>query len=337
MKTIVVRTVQDFLGITSDSIVEFSASYFNLPPSAGKSVVAFHGLKNVVFRGAGSPRGRVCLTGSPIQFVNCSRLVFERIAFRLTRSTSLPPERYEKWWSSPRLLSTSQNATSDISFSRCSFSGNTDEIAVRLADGDLATILAATNIRFDRCVFGRSITSLSPGRGNHNFGLAASRVDGLSVFKCIFSGHNRRLIQLQGKTALISRCLFVDAGTMFIGLHTGSQARVVNNLFVRGTHTPARIGFVAPVGGTSLSEYKTLGTSIDLSIDNLTQWQPDDQPLQFNVSKIQVPVLSPARTTEIESGGIGVGDTIDKNLGRMINSRTTSWVADEPIVVSDYL
>ena len=295
MKTIVVRNIIDFLSITSNSIVHFESGFLQLPEPTPFGAVVFRNLENVIFKGGMSPKKRVCLSGYPIQFIDCKNLTFEKIAFRLTRPPGKDPARYEKWWSSPRFLSTTANATTDITFIQCSFSGNTDEIAIRPADGVDLTTLAASRIAFDRCVFGRSLMNHDPVRGqNHNFGLAATRVDRLVVFKSIFGGHHRRLIQLQGKGCKVGRCLFVDGGTMFVGLHAGSEARFTNNGFIRGIHNVKRTGFIAPVVDTSKSMFQSLG-GISIALDNKVLWQPDSQPISIELEVVLPPVLNPVR------------------------------------------
>ena len=250
MKFLRVRTAEDLRPLTTradpgtelreDVVVIFEKSHITIPFEYPGWF--FQGLKNCYFLGATSPKKKVLLDGYPFFLTDCDGIHVADIAMRLDRPFE-PHATYEKWWNSPKVLTTDPDKPSrNIAFHRCSMSGNTDEIDCGPDNHSMWPAAAPTAIdglEFYQCVVGPSFRGFMSGRGKHNFGIAATHVVNANIQECLFVGHNRRCPQIKGE-AIIRDCLINGAGTMAVGLYGGSTVDVINTVHVPSLTTATK-------------------------------------------------------------------------------------------------
>lgn len=347
MKTITITKPSDIAALNgaTDTKVVFS---IGIVPLAALTVLK--NLRNVVFEGSASPKGRVAFTGWPLQFIDCQDVTINKVAFHMERST-LPPANVESWWSSPRFLASVPYGLKNITLTNCDFRYSTDEIAFFHTDvwpyGKQPVI---KGLKIGQCLFGPSLRGLVPARLNHNFGLMVDGAEEVQIRQCVFTGNNRRNPQVRGKNVLIEDCLMLGYGTMAIGIHAGSSVDVQHCTFWPTAQTTQnRPSPVKAVEGTvnafgsdliqiAIQKSKEIGTTKhqDPKTDlNLWGNSGETMPVQLwdGLPAFRNPVAIDMLTTQV-----GVLDTLSKQIYKEIGQGSVPWRdKSTPIVRADYM
>lgn len=321
--------------------------------------------KNVFLDGTTAPKGRVCLTGWPLQVIDSNGFEAKKVCFHVNRPTSMPAELYEKWWSSPRFLSTRENASSDVRLTFCETRGNTDEIAFY---GDYVPVQGRSqrwgkNVVIEDCLIGPSVINRTPSRKNHNFGLMPDGVDDVQIRRCLFVGHNRRSVQQRGARCLIEHCHFFSYGTMAVGFHAGTSAEVYDCVFQPTAMTPSARPFpIKAVEGTipafaeacknewpseslihcKIDQCKEIGSPKHLNPrDNWNLWgwndlSPTGVPYEDTMRHWGgLPSLRTQNSIDLQQ--IGVQDQMTKGILTSLSVGQYAWLNDVPVPKpSDY-
>jgi len=347
MKLVTITKASDLAALNGavDTDVIFATGIVDLP-----SLTVLKGLRNVAFYGNRSPKGRVAITGFPLQFIDCENVSIDRVAFHMERS-KLPAAQVESWWSSPRFLASIPYGLKNISLTNCDFRYSTDEIAFFHTDvwpyGKLPVI---QGLKIEGCLFGPSLRGLVPARLNHNFGLMVDGAEDVQIRQCVFAGNNRRNPQVRGKNILVEDCLMLGYGTMAIGIHAGSSVDVQRCTFWPTAQTTQnRPSPVKAVEGTvnafgsdmiqlCIQKSREIGSAKhqDPKTDlNLWGNSGETMPVQLwdGLPALRNPVAIDMLTTQV-----GVLDTLSKQIYKEIGQGSVPWRdKSTPIARADYI
>ncbi len=363
MPDVTIKTGDDLklLNGTSDVRAVFKTGVITVPDK-----FALKDCKNLTLDGSTAPKGRVCLTGWPLQILDCTGFTAQHVTFQIFRPRNLTPDKYETWWSSPRFIATKPDSVRDVRLIRCEPRGNTDEIAfwADYVPANGAARVVGRGVTVEDSVFGGSITGLTPGRERHNFGLMLDGVSDVQIRRCLFARNNRRSIQQRGTNCLIEHCYFISYGTMAVGLHVGTSADIRHCTFQPTGMTPGnRPAPIKAVEGTltafGAAARREFGTSlIRVRIENCTEQVAGRHKLpktDWNLwgwNDIDPTTNAPFEDTvqhwgglpkwytasPLDLGKVGAQDTLTKALITAVKAGEVPWLGDTPAIpTTDYL